>query len=326
MGAPYETPSGMQSPLIQTALSLGGSRLHPLVLMSDPERTPSLLGLVSAMPSRSALIYRHFGTPGLERRLRSLTEAKGMQLLIGNDPELAETCRADGVHFSRTTEASVVAKWRQRHPGWIISAAAPKPWSIPDTAPQLDALLVSSIFSSDSPSSGTPIGVDALERITKLSPCPVFALGGVTNETAPQLAKTGIAGIAAINGLKDTLKTEKALPTMKAPNTTHDPIEAKPAQSVTISKHEEGDQIIFTAEVSGESETGELTLKRVAEGLWNANHTGVPSEIGGRGIGKALIRAMVEDARQSGYKVVPGCPFVAKLFERRPEWAEGVAA
>jgi predicted GNAT family acetyltransferase len=35
---------------------------------------------------------------------------------------------------------------------------------------------------------------------------------------------------------------------------------------------------------------------------------------------------MVEDARHHGYRVVPGCPFVAKLFERKPEWAEGVAA
>jgi len=52
----------------------------------------------------------------------------------------------------------------------------------------------------------------------------------------------------------------------------------------------------------------------------------VPSEIGGRGVGKALVQAMVEDARASGYRVMPGCPFVAKLFERKPEWAEGVEA
>ena len=326
MGAPYETHKGMQSPLIQTALSLSGSRLNPLVLMSDPKRTPDLLSLVQALPSGSAVIYRHFGAPGLERRLRSLTEAKGIQLLIGNDPELAINCGADGVHFSRRTDAKVIQRWRNEHPGWIISAAAPKPWAVPPASASLDAVFVSSIFASASPSSGTPIGVSALERISKDCPCPVFALGGITDENAPTLAKTGIAGIAAIGGLKDALEKEKAAHVMKAPNTTHDPIEAEPAQSVSISKHEEGDQIIFTAEVAGASETGELTLKRIADGLWNANHTGVPSEIGGRGIGKALIQAMVEDARQSGYKVKPGCPFVAKLFERRPEWADGVAA
>ena len=323
----------MQSPLIKTALSLSGSRLNPLVLMSDPDRTPDLLELVRRMPADSALIYRHFGEPDLETGLRSLTNDRGIQLLIGNDPDLAAECGADGVHFSRRTDAATVATWRERQPDWIISAAAPKPWAIPYAAADLDAVFVSSIFASRSPTSGTPIGVSALRRITKDSPCPVFALGGINDQTAPSLVKTGIAGIAAIDGFRHALDltgershTGKARPTMKAPDTNTDPIEAKPNPSVSISKHEEGDQIIFTAEVAGESETGELTLKRVADNLWNANHTGVPSEIGGRGIGKALIQAMVEDARQSGYKVVPGCPFVAKLFERRPEWAEGVAA
>lgn len=105
-----------------------------------------------------------------------------------------------------------------------------------------------------------------------------------------------------------------------------DPTTAKPDGHVTVTKQESDDLITFTAHVVGATATGELTLRRVADGVWNANHTGVPKAIGGRGVGKALVRAMVEDARHHGYQVVPGCPFVAKLFERKPEWAEGVAA
>jgi predicted GNAT family acetyltransferase len=95
---------------------------------------------------------------------------------------------------------------------------------------------------------------------------------------------------------------------------------------VTISRQESGDQITFTARVEGATATGELTLLRVSNDVWDANHTGVPKSIGGRGVGKALIQAMVEDARQMGYRVVPSCPFVAKLFDRKPEWAKDVAA
>jgi len=67
-------------------------------------------------------------------------------------------------------------------------------------------------------------------------------------------------------------------------------------------------------------------MKRVGDNLFNANHTGVPKSMGGKGVGKALIRAMAEDARAEGYKVIPGCPFVAAMFKRFPDWAEGVAA
>lgn len=295
------------------ALSFSGSRLNPLVLMSDPERTPDLLALSRRLPGGSALIYRHFGSPGLEPELRRITRDRGIQFLIGNDPDLAISCEADGVHFSRRTDGATISQWREARPDWIISAAAMK--SGPDDRPlqRLDALFVSPVFASDSPSAGTPIGVKALRQLTQTLPCPVFALGGITRDNITALIGAAIAGVASIDGLVQDLRTETMTNT-------------KPKQTVTISREEDGQMIIFTAAVAGETATGELTLRRVADGVWNANHTGVPRAIGGRGVGKALVAAMVEDARQRDYRVVPGCPFVAKLFERKPDWAEGVAA
>ena len=303
--------------MLSISRQLTGSRLNPLVLMSDPERTPDLLDLASKIPPGSALIYRHFGTPGLERELRQITQDKNVQLLIGQDPELAESCQADGVHFSRRETGDRIQLWRDRRPDWIMSAAAIKEGEDLRPLGSLDALFLSPIFSSDSPSAGTPIGVETLRSFVRFCPCPVFALGGIKATNVEQLVGTGIAGFAAIGGLAslfriNTITDERRKMTQSNP--------------VTISREENGQMIIFTAHVAGESATGELTLRRVADGIWNANHTGVPREIGGRGVGKALVHAMVEDARQRDYRVVPGCPFVAKLFERKPDWAEGVAA
>ena len=308
----------MKSPLIETALTLSGSRLNPLVLMSDPLRTPNLLTLVEKLPESSAVIYRHFGQSGLEADLRQLTSTRSIQLLIGNDPDLAETCQADGVHFSRTVKQDEIRLWRSRYPDWIISVAASKPPVIPSYVEQLDALFVSSIFPSNSPSAGKPIGIKALRTFARDCPCPVFALGGITDANISILAQSNIAGIGAIEGLIEALeKPQKTPMTQTSPN---------PKPSVSVHKEETADLITFIAQVEGVSETGKLTLRRISDTVWNANHTGVPRAIGGRGVGKALVQAMVEDARQSGYKVVPGCPFVAKLFERHPDWAEGVAA
>jgi len=53
-----------------------------------------------------------------------------------------------------------------------------------------------------------------------------------------------------------------------------------------------------------------------------AEHTGVPEEIGGRGIGTALVHRLVDDARAGGFRIVPLCPFVKMLRRKHPEWAD----
>jgi predicted GNAT family acetyltransferase len=49
-------------------------------------------------------------------------------------------------------------------------------------------------------------------------------------------------------------------------------------------------------------------------------HTGVPTELEGRGIGSQLARAGLEYAREKAFKVVPLCWFVAGYIERHPEY------
>jgi uncharacterized protein len=49
-------------------------------------------------------------------------------------------------------------------------------------------------------------------------------------------------------------------------------------------------------------------------------HTGVPSELEGRGIGSQLARAGLEYAREKAFKVVPFCWFVAGYIERHLEY------
>ena len=81
----------------------------------------------------------------------------------------------------------------------------------------------------------------------------------------------------------------------------------------------------ITGRVPDNSEIAELTLKKVSDGVYNANHTGVPKSMGGKGVGKALVKYLSEHARENGYTVIPGCPFVGAMWKRHPDWAEGVA-
>ncbi len=48
-------------------------------------------------------------------------------------------------------------------------------------------------------------------------------------------------------------------------------------------------------------------------------HTEVPEELGGRGLGSALVKAGLAMAREKGLKVMPVCPFFAGYIAKHPE-------
>src|SRR4051812_20480779 len=56
-----------------------------------------------------------------------------------------------------------------------------------------------------------------------------------------------------------------------------------------------------------------------------AIHTEVPPAFGGRGIGSALVRRVVADARAAGERISPICPLFVAHFERHPEDADVLA-
>ncbi|MBO6903011.1 MAG: N-acetyltransferase [Rhizobiaceae bacterium] len=66
----------------------------------------------------------------------------------------------------------------------------------------------------------------------------------------------------------------------------------------------------------------EMTFSKAGEHLLIIDHTEVPDAFRGQGIGVRLVARAVEDARSSGKKITPLCPFAAAQFRRHPEWAD----
>jgi uncharacterized protein len=58
------------------------------------------------------------------------------------------------------------------------------------------------------------------------------------------------------------------------------------------------------------------------DGVMTITHTGVPDEVGGRGIAGELVRAAMDTARREGWKVEPACSYARAWMERHPEYAE----
>lgn len=50
-------------------------------------------------------------------------------------------------------------------------------------------------------------------------------------------------------------------------------------------------------------------------------HTEVPAELGGKGIGSKLVKGALDQVRADGMKVVAQCPFVKGWIGKHPDYA-----
>ena len=196
------------------ALSRTAARLRPwlvrgkplpnLLFFTDPERTSDPERVAEWLPAGAGVVFRAFGAsdaPARGARLREITRRRGLTLLVGADDVLALEIGADGVHLPERLVATL-PDLRAARPDWLITIAAhDEAAALAGAAAGADALVVSPIFPSRSPSAGAPLGVAGLKRIIEAVETPVYALGGVHADTVAQLMHTGIVGIAAVEAL-----------------------------------------------------------------------------------------------------------------------------
>ena len=96
-------------------------------------------------------------------------------------------------------------------------------------------------------------------------------------------------------------------------------------EGTVITRHDQGSRGEYHARVPGSDAVGRLTYQRRSgpDGdVLVADHTLVPSEIGGRGVAAKLVEALIADARKDGTRIVPQCSYVEVAFRRHPEWAD----
>jgi predicted GNAT family acetyltransferase len=94
-----------------------------------------------------------------------------------------------------------------------------------------------------------------------------------------------------------------------------------PKVKVTITREDKPTGGRYVARVAGKPDA-EMTFSKAGEKILIIDHTGVPDELGGMGVGKALVEHMVMDVRERGLKVVPLCPFTKAMLQRHKEWQD----
>lgn len=179
--------------------------LPPLLLVTDPERTPKPARLARRLPRGCGLIYRAFGSPKAAktaRKLGRIAVERGLVLLIGAD---AVRVKGAGVHLPERMAHRVRALKAR---GLLVTIAAHSlPAIIRARRCGADAVLVSPVFASNSRSAGPPMGPLRFAALIRAGRLPAYALGGVTTKNAPRLLGTGAVGLAGVEAFAAALET-----------------------------------------------------------------------------------------------------------------------
>ena len=181
-----------------------GRVLPNLLFFTDPERVSNPEAVAERLPRGAGIVFRAFGAADAVeqgRRLRAIADERGLLLLVGAHANLAEGIRADGLHMPERLAASV-PRLRAEHPHYLITVAAHDTLAVQAAERAgADAVVVSPVFPSNSPSAGEPLSVEGLRDLVAATALPVYALGGVRARTVTQLIGSGIVGIAAVEAL-----------------------------------------------------------------------------------------------------------------------------
>jgi thiamine-phosphate pyrophosphorylase len=177
-------------------------RLPTLLAFTDPRRSGDLTALASSLPRGAGLVYRAFGAADrLETAwtLRRITWRRGVALIVGADAALARTVRADGVHLPER-----MAGQARRLRGFrLLTIAAHSPRAMRrGLGFGADAVVLSPILASDSPSAGAPWGIVRAARLVRSAKGAVYGLGGIEGKSADRVAATGVAGLAAVGAFR----------------------------------------------------------------------------------------------------------------------------
>ncbi len=187
-----------------------------LLLVTDPR--PDLVervvagvrGGVDVVQLRDKSASREELLP-LAAELREICEAGGAVFTVNDDVELARLSGAAGVHLGQE-DAPIESAREALGPDAIVGLSASSAEeafeAVRDGA---DYLGVGTVYATPTKPDADVAGLALVEEVARENlPLPWFAIGGITLETAPEVAAAGAPGFAVVRAILDAGDPEAA--------------------------------------------------------------------------------------------------------------------
>jgi thiamine-phosphate pyrophosphorylase len=147
----------------------------------------------------------------LTSALVNLTRGSRTRVVVNDRLDIALAARADGVHLRSTSFDAVHVRACSR-PGFLIGRSVRTPVQAADAGP-VDYLVAGTAYATASkPDAQVLLGASGLEEIVRATAVPVLAIGGIELDRADELARAGVAGVAAIGAWMSKEATCRAIP------------------------------------------------------------------------------------------------------------------
>jgi len=135
-------------------------------------------------------------------RVRELTRSYGAQLLINDRIDVAMAVAADGVHLGESSMPVDRARSIVNDRFLIGVSCHDCQNAVKVQEAGADFITFSPVFFTPSKAGyGAPVGLERLAEAARLLRIPVFALGGITKETARTTVDQGAHGVALISAI-----------------------------------------------------------------------------------------------------------------------------
>lgn len=137
----------------------------------------------------------------LAKELLPLCRAARVPLVVNDDVEAAALSGADGVHVGQSDAACAEARRRLGAQAIVGVSVQTVEQALAAQAAGASYLGVGAVFATSTKLDAQTVPLEELRAICRAVDIPVVAIGGIGASMLPQLAHTGIAGVAVVSAL-----------------------------------------------------------------------------------------------------------------------------
>ena len=179
--------------------------LPPRIFMTDRHRLPNWQEVLTLLPEGTGVIFRDYDAPDRKKIAELVADicmAQGLILSIAGDPELALGLNA-GFHMPEKQAPSLLRHLSRLPVNAFVTLSVHNMRGLISAKHlPVDAVLISPVFTTNSHTDAATLGPVRFASLAKNSPCPVYALGGMSEarlKRVNSIHTSNLVGYAAID-------------------------------------------------------------------------------------------------------------------------------
>jgi thiamine-phosphate pyrophosphorylase len=132
---------------------------------------------------------------------RRLCDTFSALFIVNDDPSIAISCRADGVHLGQD-DMPVAEARGMLGPDLLIGVSTHSREQI-DGSVGVDYISVGPVWETPTKEGRAAVGLELVEYAAQRAPLPFYAVGGIDVTNAPQVVEAGARRLCAVRAIRD---------------------------------------------------------------------------------------------------------------------------